>query len=254
VILAILQARMSSTRLPGKVLKPILGRPLLSLQIERIGRSREIDKLVVATSTDEVDQQIVELCKSMGVAYYTGSLDDVLDRFYRAASVHKPDHIVRLTGDCPLTDPVVIDQVIDFYLEGQFDYASNTIQPTYPDGLDVEVFSFDALEQAWQEARLTSEREHVTPFLYTRRDRFQLGNHKGSEDLSHQRWTVDEPEDFEFVKAIYENLYDKKPGFTMADILELLARRPELSKINQHLRRNEGYLKSLAGDRKAFSQ
>ncbi|MBI4685898.1 MAG: glycosyltransferase family protein [Nitrospirae bacterium] len=247
--LAILQARTSSTRLPEKVLKPILGRPMLSLEIERILKSRRIDKLIVATSSDLPDERIEGLCNSMGINCFRGSLDDVLDRFYNAALLYKPDHIVRITGDCPLIDPYIIDTVIEFYINGGFDYVSNALQPTFPDGMDVEVFAFTALATAWREASLPSHREHVTPFINQQCDRFKVGNFENAVDLSFLRWTVDEPEDFQLVTQIFEALYSNGKIFTMKDILEYIEKRPELKTMNAMHVRNEGFQKSLREDR-----
>lgn len=245
MILAILQARVSSSRLPGKVLKPILGVPMLMRQIERVKRARLVDRLVVATSTDPSDDPIEVLCGQNGIECYRGDLNNVLDRFYRAAKLYRPKHIVRLTGDCPLIDPQVIDQVIRFCLDGGYDYVSNASEPTFPDGLDVEVFRFSALELAWQEARLSSEREHVTPFLYAHPERFRTAQYKNHVDLSYLRWTVDEPADFELVRIVYESLYPSRLDFSTADILALIESRPELATMNTHHARNEGYAKSL---------
>ncbi|MEW5943436.1 MAG: glycosyltransferase family protein [Pseudomonadota bacterium] len=247
-ILAILQARFSSTRLPGKVLKPILGKPMLRHQIERIRRARRIDKLMVATSAHPSDDALQKLCAEAGITCHRGSLDDVLDRFYQAARTQGVEYVVRLTGDCPLADPAVIDRVVDACLESGADYASNVFPPTYPDGLDVEVFRFAALERAWREGRLPSEREHVTPYIHQHPELFRQVNVSQENDLSALRWTVDNPADFEFVREVYEALYPHNPAFATADILDLLARRPELGKINTHLQRNEGYAKSLAED------
>ena len=248
--LAILQARVSSSRLPGKVLKPIMGRPMLALQIERVRRTKKIDQLIIATSTDPSDDQIEMLCQQIDIPCYRGSLNDVLDRFYQAAQTWQSQHIVRLTGDCPLIDPEVIDHVIAFYLNGDYDYASNTVEPTFPDGLDIEIFRFSILEEAWKEACLPSQREHVTPFIHQQPDRYRIGHHKNKEDLSHLRWTVDEPEDFDLINKIYEELYPVKPNFRMADILNLLQRKPELLTINKQFERNEGFIKSLHEDRR----
>jgi len=245
MILAILQARVSSTRLPGKVLKPILGKPMLELQIRRILQSKLINRLVIATSTDTTDDSIEQLCKQVGVSCFRGSLNDVLDRFYQAALLWSPEHIVRLTGDCPLIDPEIIDEVITFYLNGNYDYVSNTIEPTFPDGLDVEVFRFLVLKEAWQEAKLPSQREHVTLFIYQQSEKYRLGNYKNPIELSNHRWTVDEPEDFEFVSQIYKELYPINPNFRMADILNFLEKRPELMGLNKKFHRNEGLEKSL---------
>lgn len=248
MILAILQARVSSTRLPGKVLKPLLGVPMLLRQIERIRRARSINHLVVATSAGASDDPIEEICCNNDIACFRGSMEDVLDRFYFTAKEFNSEHVVRLTGDCPLTDPEVIDRVIRFYLDGKYAYASNAAEPTFPDGLDVEVFSFSCLEKAWREATLWSQREHVTPFLHQQPDRFKVGHYKQTRDLSHFRWTVDEAEDFDFVTQVYETLYPENPSFDMEDVLRLLARRPELMTINMRFQRNEGYRKSLAKD------
>ncbi len=248
MILAILQARMSSSRLPGKVLRPILGVPMLMRQVERIRRATTLDALVIATSTDRSDDALARVCVENGLSCFRGSLDDVLDRFYHAARERNPEHVVRLTGDCPVADPAVIDAVVHYAVAGGFDYASNTLRPTFPDGLDVEVVTFACLETAWREARLPSQREHVTPFIHQQPERFRVGNYAGPRDLSHLRWTVDEAPDFELIRQIYEALYPAKPDFDTDDILALLARRPELAQINASLKRNQGYLQSLAQD------
>lgn len=254
MILAILQARMSSTRLPGKVLKPILGKPMLVRQLERVRRAGRIDRLIVATSTDPSDDPIEALCRDEGVEYYRGKLDDVLDRFYQAAAPLRPNHVVRLTGDCPLADPVIIDQVCEFYLEGGFDYATNALQPTFPDGLDIEICRFECLEQAWREAVLPSHREHVTPFIHKNPQRFRIGHFRGDADLSNLRWTVDEPDDFSLVTNIYEALYPVDPGFDTAAILTLLAKFPEWKTANTKHQRNEGGKKSLLADAQYMKQ
>jgi spore coat polysaccharide biosynthesis protein SpsF len=245
MIFAILQARTSSTRLPGKVLKPILGCSMLSLQIERIQRSKKIDKLIVATSNERSDNDIGNLCINIQIPCFRGSLDDVLDRFYQTAMQYKLEHVVRLTGDCPLIDPEIIDDVIEFYLKGGYDYATNSMVPyTFPDGLDVEVFRFTVLEKAWHEALLSSHREHVTPFIRQHPELFKVGHYKNEVDLSHLRWTVDEPEDFEFISQIYKELYPQNPTFITEDILELINRKPSLLEINSHVERNLGAKKS----------
>lgn len=248
MILAVLQARVSSTRLPGKVLKPIMGVPMILRQIERITRVKSIDKLVVATSKDKTDLPLAELCEKHNINCFRGELNDVLDRFYHVAKQYNPEHIVRLTGDCPLADPQLIDQVIAYYLNGDFDYVSNTIKPTYPDGLDVEIFNFPSLESAWREAILPSQREHVTPFLYQHPERFKIGSFKNDIDLSDLRWTVDESADFALVSKIYEGLYPINPYFVTTDILDFLDKNSELKRVNAHHSRNEGYLKSLNKD------
>jgi spore coat polysaccharide biosynthesis protein SpsF len=248
MILAILQARVSSTRLPGKVLKAILGKPMLARQNEPLTRAHLIDRLAVATSRDPSDDEIGGLCNELGVPCFRGSLDDVLDRFYQAAKLFRPDHVVRLTGDCPLTDPGLIDQIVQFYLEGSYDYASNTLESTFPDGLDVEVFRFTCLVEAWQEAILSSHREHVTPFICGHPERYRLACFKNATNLSSLRWTVDEPADFELVRRIYEALYPANPEFTTTDILSFLDANPTLKTWNTNHRRNEGLQKSLGED------
>lgn len=248
MILAILQARTTSSRLPNKVLKSILGKPMLAHQIERVKRSRLIDNLVVATSTDSSDNALLDLCRCLGVECFRGNLDDVLDRFYQAALPYKPDHIVRLTGDCPLIDPNIIDMVIKFHVNGNYDYSSNCLEPTYPDGLDTEVFKYKCLFEAWQEAKLKSEREHVTPFINKQSNRYKLGCLKSPIDYSSLRWTVDESADFEFVSQIYSAIYPDNPLFAFEDILNLLESMPDLRQINAGINRNEGYMNSLKND------
>lgn len=248
MILAILQARMGSSRLPGKAIKPILGRPMLEMQIERLRCTSNIDRLVVATSRRTEDNAIESLCKRIHTDCYRGDLENVLDRFYQAARQYNPNHVVRLTGDCPLTDPVLIDELVDLYLAQECDYASNCHEPSLPDGLDAEIFSFAVLEQTWKEAVLPSHLEHVTPFILSNPERFKITCYNYHKDLSHLRWVVDEPEDLEFVRRIYEILYPVKPEFGTEDILALLERKPELVEINKRFERNEGAKKSIEED------
>ncbi|MDD5250754.1 MAG: glycosyltransferase family protein [Rhodocyclaceae bacterium] len=249
-ILAILQARTSSSRLPGKVLAPILGKPMLARQIERIRRTTLIDALMVATSEHASDDPIETLCADIGVTCVRGSLNDVLDRYYRAACslANRPEHVVRLTGDCPLTDPEVIDATIRFHLAGGYDYTSNCLEPTFPHGLDVEVMRFAALEQAWKDATLASEHEHVTLFLYKNPERFRIGIYRNDVDLSGLRWTVDEAADLQVVEAIYAGLYPDHPQFATRDILNFLEANAWLKTLNTHFRRSAGLEKSLAND------
>ncbi|MBD2002369.1 MULTISPECIES: cytidylyltransferase domain-containing protein [Cyanophyceae] len=248
MILGILQARVSSSRLPGKVLKPILGVPMLVRQIERLQRVKLMDCFLVATSKDVTDDAIANLCREIDVECYRGKLDDVLDRFREAAKLHSPNHIIRLTGDCPLADAKLIDEVVEFYLSGNFDYASNSLEPSYPDGLDVEIFRLTCLEEAWQEAKLSSQREHVTPFINQQPQRYKIGSYKSDINLSYLRWTVDEILDFELVTKIYAALYPRSPEFITEDILALLDEKPELKTFNICYQRNEGLQKSLLKD------
>lgn len=247
-ILGIIQARLSSSRLPGKVLKEILGESLISHQIKRIKRCESLDNLIVATSIDASDDPLESECVRLGVPFFRGSLDDVLDRFYQAACKWNPDHILRFTGDCPLSDPKLIDSLVDSYLKGQFDYSSNSLPPSLPDGLDAEIFRFQTLERAWKEAKLPSEREHVTPYIYKHPEIFRLGRFRHLPDLSHLRLTVDQLEDFELVRKIFEALMPDFPEFGLFDIVRLLEAEPNLLKINAGYRRNEGYQRSLQND------
>lgn len=240
MILGVLQARTSSSRLPGKVLLPLLGVPMLSRQVERVTRAANIDRLIVATSVDPADDAIAAVAVEAGLGCFRGSLEDVLNRYYQAARPHRPSHVVRLTADCPLADWQLIDRAVGFAVEGGYDYASNTLKPTWPDGLDVEVMTFAALESAWREARQPPEREHVTLYVYSHPERFRLGSLDSEIDISAMRWTVDEPADFEFVRRVYEALYPGNPAFTTRDILRLLLNKPELMQINQGFGCNEG--------------
>lgn len=247
---AIIQARTGSTRLPGKVLADILGKPLLQRVIERVKAARTLDELVVATTTLASDDAIVELAQRLGVRSFRGSEEDVLDRFYRCGvkllRLAPDDVIVRVTADCPLLDPTLLDQAVREFETGGYDYVSNTLVPTYPDGLDVEVLSFHTLRVAWLEATLRSDREHVTPFIWRQPDRFRLGELRSAIDLSALRWTVDEPEDLEFVRRVYALI--GQDVFPADDVVALLRRFPELSKLNARFTRNEGYAKSVRED------
>lgn len=233
----IVQARMTSTRLPGKVLKQVLGKPLLEYQIERLQRVKLANEIVIATTTNETDEPIVELCNRLAVAYFRGSEDDVLSRYYGAATAHKADLVVRVTSDCPLIDPQVIDTVIDYCLQNQshYDYVSNSLERTYPRGMDTEVFSFSTLQQAFGEATAQPDREHVTPFIYRQPARYRLGHVIYSEDCSHHRWTVDTPEDFELIQKIIEEIYPSEPCFTLENCLRLLQQHPDWYCINSHI-------------------
>ncbi|HDZ73846.1 MAG TPA: spore coat protein [Aurantimonas coralicida] len=241
MIIAIIQARASSRRLPGKVIKPILGKPMLARQIERIGRCTSFETLVLATSDHDADDAVATVGAECGVPVYRGSLDDVLDRFYQAAKPYQPSHVVRLTGDCPLADWTVVDAVVRYAVEGDYDYASNTIKPTFPDGLDVEVATFAALATAWREATSPVDREHVMPFLHRQPERFRLGNFENGEDLSALRWTVDEPSDFAMVSAVYEALYPGNPVFGTDAILRFLEENAAVAGGNSAIPRNQGY-------------
>ena len=237
MILAILQARMSSTRLPGKVMAPILGRPMLLRQLERVQRAASFDRLLVATSSSPSDDAIARLCADHAITCFRGALHDVLDRFVQAARPHSPEHVVRLTADCPLADPDVIDRVVERHLGGGFDYTSNTRERTFQHGLDAEVCRYVCLGQAWREGTTPFEREHVTPYLWGS-GLFTVGQLCRESDQSHLRWTVDFAEDLELVRAIYAALYPGDQTFTTADVMRLLDQRPELTALNAARRRS----------------
>jgi spore coat polysaccharide biosynthesis protein SpsF len=244
---AIIQARMASTRLPGKIMADLAGQPLLERVVHRARQARSLDLVTVATTDRPADDAVARFCKEANISCFRGNENDVLDRYYQAAKCFEADIVVRLTADCPLLDPIVVDKVVSAFRLGDYDYTSNTIKPTYPDGLDTEVFRREALERAWHEANLTSEREHVTSYIWKHPDLFRLSNVEHSEDLSALRWTVDEPQDLEFVRRIYAHL-DLKSHFGMKEVLALVREHPELTKINTEFERNEGYQKSLRED------
>ncbi len=239
---------MGSTRLPGKVMMEICGHPMLWHVINRLRHAERLDSILVATSDGALDDKIEEFCRTDGIPCFRGSEKDVLDRYYQAAKWIGAEVIVRITADCPLIDPVVVDSVVNKYLECECDYASNVQLRTYPDGLDTEVFSFDALNRAWHEARMMSEREHVTPYIRNNKTIFPSVDVIQERDLSSLRWTVDEPEDIGFVRKIYERLYKFDRIFLMDDVVNLLREDPKLLEINQDFERNEGYLRSLRED------
>jgi glutamate-1-semialdehyde aminotransferase/spore coat polysaccharide biosynthesis protein SpsF (cytidylyltransferase family)/predicted dehydrogenase len=242
--IAIVQARMGSSRLPGKSLADIDGKPMLWHVVERVKRATTVDRVVVATSTEPADDAVEEMCQAHGIVCHRGSEMDVLDRFYDAARAEKAGAIVRITADCPLIDPGIIDQVVRRFERGDVDYASNAMVRSFPDGLDVEVFSFNVLEKAWREARKPSEREHVTPYLRTNRFRTANVENEAVVTGEYYRWTVDETADLEFVRAVYRRLKSKE-RFGMSDVLDLLRQNPGLERMNSDIVSNRGYYKSL---------
>ncbi|TAK30025.1 MAG: spore coat protein [Chloroflexota bacterium] len=246
-VIGVIQARVGSTRLPGKVLMEIAGHPMLWHVVTRARRASTLDGVVVATTMSQGDDRLAAFCEAQGIPCFRGSESDVLDRYYQTAYRESAQIVARITADCPLLDPGVIDRVVTHFLTGGFDYVSNTDPPTFPDGLDVEVLTFAALERAWNEARWQSEREHVTPYLRNHPELFRLGNVVNDEDLSDLRWTVDEPEDLEIVRTIYDAL--GMTEFDMRHVLDLLRRQPRLGTMNASFQRNAGYDKSLGEDR-----
>lgn len=231
MILAILQARMSSTRLPGKVLMPLAGAPMIVRQIERVARAGRIDKLVVATSLSPGDDAIEKVVRKEGIGVHRGSLDDVLARFLGAMEEHGPaDHIVRLTADCPLADPFVIDETIETHLETGADYTSNTPpHRTFPKGLDVEVMKADVLRRAAVAATTREEHEHVTWGIWNNPDRYRLAFHSQAADEGEVRWTVDRPDDYAFMAAVYDALYKANRAFTSDAVRAFVTQRPDLA-------------------------
>ena len=246
MIIGILQARCSSSRLPGKVLMPILGVPMIWHQWQRLKQAKGLDKLVLATSVDVSDDFLAQYFIDRGELVFRGSLDNVLDRYYQCALKYGATQVVRLTGDCPLADPLLIDQLIEKHLAEGNDYTG--VAETFPDGLDAEIFTFKALEKAHNNAITASHREHVTLYINQQPDVFKLASLASSHDLAYYRWTVDNSADFELVTKIYEKLYPINPRFGMHDILQLLTVYPEWMRINEHIVRNEGLAKSLAQD------
>ncbi len=237
---------MGSSRLPGKVLADIAGRTMLERVVARAQAARRVVRVVVATSVAPEDDRVHALCGKLGIEVFRGSQSDVLDRFAGAASRFAADPIVRLTADCPLLDSGVVDAVVARYQEGGVDYAANINPPTFPDGLDTEVFSAEALARAGLEARRPSEREHVTLYIRSHPESFRIANVRGPHDLSGLRWTVDEPEDLEFVRAVYSALGEAE--FGMEDVVRLLSERPELAAANARFERDEGLRRSLRSE------
>jgi len=222
---------MGSTRLPGKVLADIQGHPMLWYVIQRTRAATTVNDVIVATTTQAPDDGIVDFCGQLGVTCFRGSEDDVLDRYYQAALREKADVVIRITSDCPLIDPEIIDKVVRAFLAGQCDYASNSLVRTYPRGLDTEVMTFQALEQAWLRARKPYERAHVTAYIYDKSSDFRLLSVTGDNDYSHYRWTVDTPEDLELVRTIYGRL--KGSDAFLNDVVQLLQSEPALADINR---------------------
>lgn len=246
---AIIQARMGSTRLPGKILMPILDEPMLARMIERVKRAQKIDAVVVATTDRDEDDPTAALGALCGVSVFRGSEKDVLDRFYNAAKESGADTVMRLTGDCPLMDPAVIDTVVEHFeaAQGRIHYTSTP--RNYPEGLDTEIFPFSALKEAAENAALPSEREHVTPYIKNHPERFTCETwEEGKDDHSSMHWSVDTRADFDFVTKIFEQLYPHNPGFSKDDVLVLLSKHPEYLEINKGGTGYEGLAKSLKED------
>lgn len=226
---------MGATRLPGKPLMRVLGKPLLSYLIERLQRSEKADLVAVLTTLNPQDQKIIQTVHSESIPFFCGSEENVLDRYYQAAVGFQASVIVRITADCPLADPGLIDEMIATFHASDFDYYTNALQRSYPRGLDIEIFTFKALEKAWQQAKELFEKEHVTPYIYRHPDQFKLGHKVFREDLSAWRWTVDTKEDFIVISKLIGALYPQNPEFTYEDVIRICRSHPEWMAINAHI-------------------
>lgn len=252
-VLAITQARYGSTRLPAKILKEVNGMTLLEIHLRRILQAKSINKLMIATTDEEGAKYIVEVARKVGVDYYMGSIDDVLSRFYKTAASVKPDYVVRLTSDCPLIDPYIIDELVNFAIAHDYDYV-NTDAASFPDGLDTEVMKFSVLEKAYEDASLKSEREHVTPYIWKNGiaeggsifNTYKYSNPQGKYNANDFRITIDEPEDFDVIKSLIENLGIE---CRWKEYIDFLISHQELISLNKKFSYNEGYTKSIQNDK-----
>lgn len=245
-VLAIIQARMGSSRLPGKVLLPVGGTPLIIHMLERLKRAKSLDKIYLATSVNAENDPLQKTVEKFGVTVFRGPENDVLSRYYEIAQKYKPTWVVRMTGDCPLIDPAMVDELVNFARahENEYDYLTNAVEPTFPDGLDIEVFRFSLLEKAHKLGDDPAEREHVTAFFLGKNPQaknIRTYHFKGAKDYSHLRWTVDCPEDFELVKTIFEHFLPHHPHFTWQDALQFVQKNPQLMELNKKFIRNENF-------------
>lgn len=249
-IVAIIQARLGSTRLPAKVIKPILGLPMLARHIERIRQANTLDAIVIATPNTPKDKVLLQLSHKLKLPSFAGSETDVLDRYYQTAQKYHASVIVRLTSDCPLIDPSIIDQLVNTFNRGKFDYVSNVHQRSFPRGMDVEVFSFKALSIAWKKARSAYNREHVTPYIYSHPRQFKIKSVIAPPQLKHPhlRLTVDEPADLTLIRKIYQALYPQNPRFNLQDVINFLITHPKVAMINQPVKQKYAPYQSFAPD------
>lgn len=254
-IIAIVQARMGSTRLPGKVLHKMGSSfPVIELIYRRLSQSKRLNRIIVGTTVSAKDDELINFLEQQKIPFFRGSESDVLDRYYQISKAYQADVVVRITGDCPFIDSQIVDRIIDQYMDkqGTIAYASNVHPPTYPDGLDIEVFSEGALERAWQEAKWLSEREHVTPYIHKNTNLFSCVNVEYSNDLSNYRWTLDEQTDYEFLQELARRI--ELEGYSLVEIsfeqiVHIMKKYPYLMSINRNITRNEGAFKSLLNDR-----
>lgn len=242
-VVAIVQARFGSTRLRGKIFKNLCDQPMLKHVVDRLDYSKYINKVVVATTTETDDDQVEAYCKLNNIPCYRGSSNDVLARYFEAAKIFRANTVIRITSDCPLIDPEIVDKMIETFNKlnelKYFDYLSNTIHRTFPHGLDVEIFSFGALKKTFYHASKEYEREHVTPYIYEHSKQFRIKNFPNQKDYSFHRWTVDTEEDFKLVDEIYKALYKPKKIFLFNDILKLFEQRPDLITLNQNIKQKK---------------
>jgi spore coat polysaccharide biosynthesis protein SpsF len=256
-VIVCIQARMGSTRLPAKVLRPVLDRPLLLHMVDRVRRATTVDEAVVITSTNQENDRLAALCQDNGIPCFRGSETDLLDRHYQAARHFGADLVAKIPSDCPLTDPRLVDEVLSLWIDHQddYDYVSNYHPPTFPDGLDVEGAPMPVLATAWREAAKPLEREHTFPLIWDNPERFRIGNvsnPRGNLFMTH-RWTLDYEEDYEFIRTVFEELKEN-PQFHMDDVLGLLERKPEIAAINQRYagvnwyRKHQGELRTVTAD------
>jgi len=237
-IVTIIQARIGSTRLPGKVLMPLAGKPLILRMYERVTFAKYAGEIVVAITEEENDDQLFKICQQNSIKVFRGHSFDLLDRHYKAAKKYHADAVIKIPSDCPLIDPEIIDKVIQYYISNgqKFDYVSNLHPPSYPDGNDVEVMSFETLENVWINAKKDFEREHTTPYIWENPDKFRIGNvfwETGLDYSMTHRFTIDYKEDYQFIKRVYDELYEKNNRFGLKNILLLLEKNPEIKKMNQ---------------------
>tara|TARA_B100001245_G_C22850543_1_gene408877 strand:+ start:268 stop:1038 length:771 start_codon:yes stop_codon:yes gene_type:complete len=247
-VTCIIQARTRSERLPNKVLKEIENLPMICHIINRVKKAKNIDQIILATSNTDTDKILLDIAKKFKIIGFAGDEKDVLDRFYNAAIMYAANPIVRITGDCPLVDPILLDKMVEFYQANDYDYMSNTIERTFPDGLDIEIFSSEVLKISNKEAKWLSEREHVTPYILKNQNDFRIYNYKNKQNLSNLRWCVDEEDDLIMIRKIFQEMRPNQ-FFSTDDALKIILKRPDISKINSGIMTNEGYEKSLKNDR-----
>ena len=247
-ITVIIEARTGSSRLRNKVVAEIEGKPMIFYVIDRVKQIKSVEQIILATTQEKNDKILIEIAKQNSIGIFAGDSMDVLNRDYQCALQNNADPIIRITGDCPLIDPDIVEEMLEFYLKNNYDYISNRINPKYPDGLDVEIYSFKTLQMAEQNAKWSSERELVTTYITKNPKIFKIFSYENQEDLSGHRWTVDEQNDLEFVRKIY-SIMKPKTNFSMNEIIEILVKNPELLKINLGIMRNEGHLKLHDNDK-----